>query len=395
MKSNRRIPARKLLVVSLLLLVVAAGGASSIPLTNCGPFTDVGTLLCPFVLELYYSGITAGTTSTTFSPNNNATRGQMAVFVAASLDRSLQRSSRRAALNQWWTTTPQYANGLGVSSVGTAPALLQSDGADVWVAVDGSQTVVRVRASDGTVLGTWTGAPYAYGVLVAMGRIFVSGSTSPGQGLYMIDPTQPPGPVTPVPTTAALGDYPYAMAFDGSRIWIACSNAVSIVTPGASFPWALTNVTSGFTGPNGIIFDGSNMWVTDAGSNQLFKLDASGNILAAVPVGNGPVYPIFDGHNIWVPNALDNSVSVVSTLTATVLTSLTGNGLNRPSAIGFDGQRILVANSLGDSVSLWKAANLEPIGSFSTGSGSFPAGVCSDGLNFWITLSGHGTVGRF
>jgi hypothetical protein len=52
----------------------------------------------------------------------------------------------------------------------------------------------------------------------------------------------------------------------------------------------------------------------------------------------------------------------------------------------FDGERVLIGN-IGDSVSLWKAAGLTAIGSFSTGPSTSPPGACSDGVNFWITLS--------
>ena len=73
-----------------------------------------------------------------------------------------------------------------------------------------------------------------------------------------------------------------------------------------------------------------------------------------------------------------------------VLQTLTGNGLNALLAAAFDGQRVLVTNPGGDSVSLWKAADLTPIGSFSTGASTGPLGACSDGVNFWITLSQTG-----
>src|SRR5579859_4248703 len=138
MKSNRLLTSQKLLAAPLLILVLAAGGAASFLLASCGPFTDVGTLICPFVLELYYSGITAGTSATTFSPNDPVTRGQMAVFTSTALDLSLDRGGRRAALGQWWSSTPQFASGLGITSVGTGPRSVQSDGSDLWVANNGS-----------------------------------------------------------------------------------------------------------------------------------------------------------------------------------------------------------------------------------------------------------------
>src|SRR5206468_2183710 len=117
----------------------------------------------------------------------------------------LARGSRRAALGQWWTTTPLYELGLGTTSVGVLPSLAASDGADVWVTSAGN--VSRVRASDGKLLETWTGATSAFGVVIAMGRVFVTGDSNPAAPagsntgvLYMIDPTQPAGPVTTVAT---------------------------------------------------------------------------------------------------------------------------------------------------------------------------------------------------
>jgi len=56
----------------------------------------------------------------------------------------------------------------------------KSDGANLWVASPGSATVSRVRASDGAMLGEWTGAINAIGIVVGEGRVFVAGETDPG-----------------------------------------------------------------------------------------------------------------------------------------------------------------------------------------------------------------------
>lgn len=83
------------------------------------PFTDLGseTTFCAAIAEAYYTGITAGTSATTFSPNDNLTRAQAAAFAARTLDAALTRGSRRAALGQWWTTTPHYDAGLGLTTI--------------------------------------------------------------------------------------------------------------------------------------------------------------------------------------------------------------------------------------------------------------------------------------
>jgi hypothetical protein len=403
MTIKQRLTARVTLLITLVVLLTVVSTRQKADTGTCGgvtvtlPFMDV--MDNPFFCQIaaaYFSGLTNGTSATTYSPGLNVTRDQMAAFITRTQDSALKRGSTRGALNQWWTTTPHYDIDLGTTTVGPDPGFIQSDGVDLWVASEAGGGVGRVRASDGKLLGTWTNIAGSFYPLVAMGRIFVVGRTTPGL-LYMIDPTQTPGAATEVANS--LGSSPWTIAFDGNRIWSAnlIGNSVSIVTPGATIPWAVTEV-SGFNHPQGILFDGANIWITERrniGAGSLVKLDSNGGILQTVPVGNSPFQPIYDGTNIWVPNSGSNSITVVRASTGGVLATLTGNGLNVPFAAAFDGERILVTNYSGDSVSLWKAADLTPIGSFSTGAGSYPLGACSDGLNFWVVLNGKNKLARF
>ena len=380
------------LLVVLPIFLVICGGASGL-LGLCGPFTDTAAdAFCPFVLEVFYLGITTGTTPTTYDPASNVTRLQMAAFLSRTVDGVLNRGSRRAALGQYWTT--QNDTVLRQTTVGAAPGFVRSDGNDLWVANNGSSSVSRVRGSDGRLLETWTGAPSAFGVLVAAGYIFVTGLGSPGL-LYRIDPSQPAGVVTTVASN--LGNTPNGIAFDGSRIWTAnpFGSSISIVTPGATLPWTVTTVTAGFTLPSDALYDGANVWVTDFSAGTLLKLDGSGAILQTVTVGDGTSFSTFDGKSIWVPNYSSSSVSVVRVSSGAVLATLTGNGLNGPISAAFDGQRILATNLAGNNVSLWKAADLAPLGFFPTGANTGPYDACSDGVNFWITLQEAGKIARF
>jgi hypothetical protein len=390
----RRIQSGRTLLTGIAVLAALLGGAGTFLLGACGPFTDVAAdAFCPFVLEIFTIGITTGTTATTYDPTSNVSRLQMAAFLSRTVDGALRRGSRRAALDQFWTT--QNATVLGLTTVGSAPSFVKSDGADLWVSNNFGFTVSRVRGSDGKVLETWTGASNPTGVLVAMGKVFVNGNTVPGT-LYRIDPSQPAGAVTAVASN--LGNQPIGIAFDGARIWTANSvgTSVSIVTPGATIPWTVTTVTAGgFFAPTGMLYDGANIWVADEIGNTLLKLDASGAILQTVTVGSFPFHPGFDGGNIWMPNSGSASVSVVRASSGAVLQTLTGNGLSAPRAAAFDGQRVLVVNLGDSSVSLWKAADLSPLGNFSMGLGTSPGGAASDGVNFWITLTGPGKLARF
>ncbi|HEV8117151.1 MAG TPA: hypothetical protein VGQ32_01430, partial [Thermoanaerobaculia bacterium] len=345
------------------------------------------------VLEIFYLGITTGTTPTAYDPASGVSRLQMAAFLSRSVDGVLRRGGRRAALDQYWTLNSQN---FGTTTLGAGPELVKSDGEDLWVANSTANTVSRVHASDGRLLETWTGAVSPFGILPALGRIFVTGQGSPGR-LFRIDPSQAAGAATTVAST--LGKSPSGIAFDGTRIWTAnnlttiVGAAVSIITPAATIPWTVTSVPADGGSFLGILYDGANIWATDHSQGTLVKLDSAGAVLSTITVGAEPQHPVFDGTSIWVPNRVSASVTVVRASTGVVLATLTGNGLNQPIAAAFDGQRILVTDAGGGTspaVSLWKAADLTTIGTFPMGSpaAGVPTGACSDGVHFWITLNG-------
>ena len=346
------------------------------------------------MLEIFTLGITTGTTPTTYDPTGNVSRLQMAAFLSRTVDGVLTRGNRRALAKKFWT--PQGAQVLGLTTLGTttSPSDVVADGRNVWVAGFLGGVVQRVRAGDGRLLETWTGAAGVTGLVAVPAGIFATSGSTPGR-LYRIDPSQPAGAVTTV--SSSLGGAPQRVAFDGSRFWTANSDSsISIVTPGSTIPWTATTVTAGFVQPSGVVFDGANMWVTDFNAGKLLKLDSAGAILQTVTTdSNGPTGPAFDGSSLWVPNGDSNSIRVVRAGSGAVLATLTGNGLNFPLQAAFDGQRILVTDALGDGVSLWKAADLTPLGFVLTGAGTGPSRAASDGLNFWILLQNTNQLARF
>jgi hypothetical protein len=398
--STRNCLCRATVLLALVAIVILASTRLRADTGTCDgatttlPFTDVmGNPFFCQIASAYFSGLTNGTTATTYSPTQTVTREQMAAFITRTQDQSLKRGSKKAVTEKWWT--PQDADSLTLTNVGDGPRQVKFDGTDLWVANNGDSSVMRIRPSDGKLLDTWTGATSAHGIVCAMGKIFITGRTNTGR-LYMIDPTQPAGAVTTV--SSSLGSRPEGIAFDGSRLWTANDGSVSVVS---LTPTTVHTVSIGFGDLDGILYDGSNMWVTDTGDATIKKLQAGAMIVQTINVGSFPQYPVFDGTNIWVPNFASDSVIVVrvkdaggnALATAFVLATLTGNGLNEPITVAFDGERILVTNNnistAAGSVSLWKAADLTPLGSFPTGNFTTPVGACSDGLNFWITLNGN------
>src|ERR1700693_4072048 len=94
--------------LALGICVASAVGIGTVPAQEmCGgasypfPYTDVsavGAAFCPGIMEAYVTGVSKGTSPTTFSPNENVSRLQMTTFLQRSFDQGLKRPSPRAEL---------------------------------------------------------------------------------------------------------------------------------------------------------------------------------------------------------------------------------------------------------------------------------------------------------
>ncbi len=196
------------------------------------------------------------------------------------------------------------------------------DGSSMWVTHWDDNSITKLRASDGAVLG-----------------------------------------IFPVPGT------PYAIAFDGANIWATLWNGPngpggSVVKLRGSDGTLLGNFTVG-SSPSAILFDGSSIWVANGGSN-VTKLDFGGNAVGTFPVGSDPEGLAFDGANIWSVNRADNTV-----------TKLGGDGTKIgtyqvaqfPQGITFDGSNIWVAGFDGTITEL-RASDGAQVGTFSSAYGA-------------------------
>lgn len=396
---SKRITCRAVALIALLAAVTVVSTrlrADVETIGTCGgvntsiPFTDVtgNNIFFCAIAEAYFSGLTNGTSSTTYSPANPVTREQMAAFVTRTLDQSLRRGSQRAALGQWWTQ--QFISSTALTNVGLGPIAVESDGECLWVADLNGDTVKRVRASDGKLIETWTGMDNPSSLLIANGRVYVTGKTAPGK-LYAIDPDQPAGNAVEI---ADVGDNPVGMAFDGEHILTANQGAQGSITNYHVPSGGKITYTNNFTLPCGILYDGKNFWVIDEILGNLRKVLITGQVSPELNLGFTPLSMTFDGTNLWVGG--QDKVLVVRAATGAVVATLTGNGLaNGATGLAFDGERILVTNRFEDTVSLWRATDLAPLGSFSTGTDSSPLAVCSDGLNFWVTFYGTAKLARY
>ncbi|HUZ92624.1 MAG TPA: hypothetical protein VNG29_01350, partial [Candidatus Paceibacterota bacterium] len=121
-----------------------------------------------------------------------------------------------------------------------------------------------------------------------------------------------------------------------TNISYAISGAISI-----TYSVTTTTYTGTGSGPEGIAFDGTNMWTANFGDNSVTKITPTGAMTTYTGTGSGPERIAFDGTNMWTTNNTVNSVTKVSP-TGT-MTTYTGTG-SSPIGIAFDGTNMWTAN---------------------------------------------------
>jgi hypothetical protein len=280
--------------------------------------------------------------------------------------------------------------------IGDQPISLVSDGTNIWALGQGNSISI-VSASDGSNRGT---VPMANTPLAAVtvGTFLWVASTKglglePGGSGYL---TQFGSPLTfnlqhqPIALAAVQDDLPeplfYFVDMFSDSLWrfdptTGLEIAVGPIAPGSS----------GLLGPQALLFDGTNFWISNAFNNTVSKMDKYGTWQATFPVGNRPVALAFDGKSIWVGNWYDNTVAKLRADNGQVQKIITtGTG---PAGMAFDGANVWVTNSGSNTLTKIRASDGVVLDNFPTGLN--PAGVVFDGAHIWVANSGSNTISKY
>jgi len=171
----------------------------------------------------------------------------------------------------------------------------------------------KVRASDGTLLATFTNFPSlefaGFGRILFDGEdLFVQFIASDDSGVLKFRASDG----TPLGTfsmgtpgqSQPFGD----MIFDGRDIWI-----VSVGAGVTRFRANNLQATGGFAGgdPQGLAFDGRNVWVTNLLGAVEVHRGSDGALVHSIPMGGEPYAIAFDGVNMWVTNVANSTVTKI------------------------------------------------------------------------------------
>jgi hypothetical protein len=359
----------------------------------CGPFTDVASSngFCPFILEAFITSITQGTSPTTFNPNDPVTRAQAATFFTRTMDQTLHRGTVRTAMGKSWA--PSSTFGGVATEVGGAVNDIVTDGIYLWIArADGK--ILTVNAANRRLIETWSlaagaGVPRKLGVFA--GLVWIADD----QGhLYNFNPTGQAGTATQVSNvTGILPGFP-TLAFDGTNVWFASSGGTKISVYQVSSPVGIT--FSPGANVEGLVFDGTDMWVLTADSHLLkMTIPTPGAAIPAVEETltiPGPVSDcrmMYDGNNIWIPIGTTETVYVVrptqnlASLPSSIVKNEAIPGVGFPYVAAYDGENVMIGGLINGTVALYKATNLNRIRTFDSGANGV-RGIASDGRTFNI-----------
>lgn len=336
---------RRFLLVPLLAAALAVSGVASVALATCGPFGDVGPGICRFVLSMYYLGITAGTSGTTYSPNDPVTRGQMAIFLGTLYNQVKRTENGYRLATGMHSQAFNYNFADHFETVHTSfPVGFATDGQFNYVASANSNKIDMFNRNYGHGYVNFVTTVHNNGPMASDGNyLFIGTYNSNSLSYYRF-------------RDSALGD-PWVTGLNGLPNDIVIARDKLLVSHSTGVD--LVGVNSGLvehslpmlTGGHGAVYVGANTFWAASGT-QLLKVDLDSWAVSGAVNFNGTANGIqlaYDGQNVWVPLE-DGTIDIVAIRGAQggqVVDHLdfTGAGATGTGGIVFTGQWVVAALS--------------------------------------------------
>jgi DNA-binding beta-propeller fold protein YncE len=279
----------------------------------------------------------------------------------------------KVALLKWYP-----ANTTTSFKVGEQPLGVVFDGANVWISsyAAGQDSLTKLRANDGTNLGTFKVGYGAMGLAFDGANIWVANSLDNTVSKLRASDGKTLG-------TFTVGQSPEFLAFDGEAMWVTNAQGASVMKLRISDGKVLGTFGDSL-GPGGIAFDGTYIWVTNF-KNTVTRFKPDGKEAGTFNVGLGPFGLAFDGTDIWVGNGGDGTVTKLRASDGAVLGTFGVHG-GTPYGIAFDGENIWVTAS--PYIVELRRTDGELLNFFRTN--PVPTGIAFDGANVWVANGKHG-----
>ncbi|WP_405583027.1 Ig-like domain repeat protein [Streptomyces sp. NBC_01190] len=168
--------------------------------------------------------------------------------------------------------------------------------------------------------------------------------------------------------------------FDRPQLTTLADPAIAV----GGFPTSVAVTPSGLSG-----------YVTNEDDNTVSVISTATNtVIATIPVGSVPFWAAVspDGLSVYVTNSGGNTVSVISTATNTVTTTIPVGSVPLGIAVAPSGLLAYVANSADGTVSVISTVTNTLTATIPVGTAPFGVAIAPNGLLVYVTNSGGNTV---
>lgn len=264
--------------------------------------------------------------------------------------------------------------------VGQFPDGIAVDGAGrLWVASTFADQVTRIdpTTGEGQVVD-FPGGSAPLGVAASEDGVFVTFHTA---GLMARV-----NPDTLEHSPLEVSAQPAAQGWGAGSLWVVGeSGTVDRIDPGAFERTATVAVVS----PKGVAFDGQSVWVTEANSGNVTKIDpATNEVVGSYFVGTSPDGLASDGEALWIANRGEGTLARFDLATEQVTDRIdVGTG---PAAVMIDGDRVWVVDVEEGTLVLVDRVSGTVVNSIPVG--ARPLGLVPIGDRVWVTLTGDNAV---
>ena len=213
--------------------------------------------------------------------------------------------------------------------VGSDPVALTVSGNHVWVANSTDSTVTEIDADTNRVVGD----PIDVGALpaaIAAGPTGVWVADSGDNDVRLIDTDS-----ATVKKTVSVGEGPDGLLVDGSTLWVANGRDRTLTHLDAATGNNLSGSIPVGAGAIGMALAAGSLWVANQADLSVTRIDpTSGATLATIPVRDGPTSVAALRGRVWVSDQYDATVAEIDPATNRVSHHATGSSVHGVAAVG-------------------------------------------------------------
>jgi hypothetical protein len=184
------------------------------------------------------------------------------------------------------------------------------------------------------------------------------------------------------------GNNPDGLTWDGTHLWLSgpgTDQIYKLTTAGA----VVTSFPAPGLSPKGIAWDGTNLWVASDTDDRVYQITTTGSVISSFPLTTSdPFGMTWDGTHLWVVDDVTLRIYKFTT-TGTLVSSFVTPGTT-PRGLTWDGTNLWHTDTSTDVI--YQLTTIGNVLDSCPTPNSAPRGLTLDGANFWLGDSGSGLV---